>query len=170
MQGARRSHSRISPVSIPLGFPGGKSNGPPIQTGAVQRFPEGATLPSGISGQADPGEIPQPRDTYCHFFSVWGAIPKVSLLLFSARPRLSYPTRRRFLLVPRKSALARFLLVQSPRLPPLPLPGGIVGVQPIPVWMVSLPLWGVGMLPLLRTFSGRLTLWLVFRLSVDFQG
>lgn len=35
---------------------------------------------------------------------------------------------------------------------------------------IPFPRWGVGMLPLLRRFSGRLTLSLVFRLSADFQG
>ena len=146
-----------------------------IQRGLPQRaadpcdrcsiFSDGATHPCSPGGQA------KRTDTHCQvrllpFFSVRAASPivllhgpdfRILLVAGSCLHRVSQHSQGSYW-----SSLPGFHLPRCQ--------AGSLAFSPSLFRWIPFPRWGVGMLPLLRSFSGRLTLSLVFRLSVDFQG
>ena len=164
-------HSWISPEFHFVAFPRWKTDGPPIPR--RKRFSVSQEVPSSRPGwAAKPIQEKYPsHGVPIAIFSVFGAAsPKVSLLLFSHGPdfrirlvagsclyRVSQPLQGSYW-----SSLPGFHLSRCQ--------AGSSAFSPSLLRWIPFPRWGVGMLPLLRTFSGRLTLRLVFRLSVDFQG
>ncbi len=137
------------------------------QEEAVQPFPGGAILPSRIGGQADPGYLSQPRDSVAIDLHVRGATPffgfshgpdfRIRLVAGSCLHRVSQHSQGSYW-----SSLPGFHLSRCQ--------AGSLAFSPSLLRWIPFPRRGVGMLPLLRRFSGRLRLRFVFRLSVDFQG